>query len=87
MPLVMIIFFVVGIIFGTQFEWVYQVAAVFVFIGIMESSYVRSMEIGAIIPYLFGISFLIGMLIGDISWAIQTNAWETMNFKNPFSVN
>jgi len=87
MPVVLFICFVGGVIFGTQLEWPWQLAAVFLFYMIMESPYVRSMEIGAILPYIMGIWFLIGVFVGDILWFIQTGAWENFNFSNPFVVN
>jgi len=76
---------VIGIVFGTQMVWVYQIAAVAIFYAMMESPIVKAMEIGAMIPYMFGMAFLIGMIIGDISWFIQI-VHETMDWTmgNPF---
>ena len=87
MNIVMIISGIIGIWFGTQFNLMIQFGAVIAFYVIMESPYVRAMEIGAIFPYLIGFSFLIGIMLGDISWAVQTNVWDQWNFSNPFKVN
>ena len=61
---------------------------VIVFIVYMSSSYVARMEIGALIPYILGILFILGMIIGDISYFIQTDAQEfkDLNISNPFVV-
>ncbi len=85
MPVVLFIMVVLGIMFGTQVDWPWQVAAVFAFYTIMESPMVRSMELGAIIPMVLGVYFLGGMLIGDISWFIQVGH-ESMHWSmvNPF---
>ncbi len=78
---------ILGIVFGTQFTWEWQIGAAVAFYIIMESPQVRSMEIGAIIPMAFGIYFLGGMIIGDISWFIQTWDTQSIEYTNPFIVN
>lgn len=44
------------------------------------------MELGAIIPISIFIVFTIGMIVGDISWAIQTDYFSSAEFVNPFVV-
>ena len=79
--------FVVGVIFGTQLVWVWQVAAVFLAITYFNSSHYSRLEIGGIVPAVIAFWFFIGMIVGDISWAIQTEAWNDWDIGNPFTVN
>ena len=86
MPIVLGILFIIGVVFGTQMEWPWQVAAIFVGYGYLNSRYVASKEIGGILDMLFVAAFMVGMIVGDISWVIQTSAWENWDFGNPFIV-
>lgn len=63
------------------------VGVVLVFWAIMESPAVRGMELGAIVPMAIGVYFIGGMVIGDISWFIQTWDSNPIEYTNPFIVN
>lgn len=87
MPVLLFISVVLGVAFGTQVGWPWQLGAVVAFYFIMESPPVRAMEIGAIIPLALGIYFIGGMIIGDISWLVQTWDSSSIEYTNPFFVN
>lgn len=81
--------FVGGIAFGTQMPWYYEVIAVMA--GILFTEYGPFKELAAIFPLYATVLFAIGCIIGDISWAIQTDTLpgvgELINsIGNPFKV-
>lgn len=78
-----------GIAFGTQLPWHYEVIAVMG--GILFTEYGPFKELAAIFPLYGTVVFAVGCIIGDISWAIQTDAMpgigELINsIGNPFKV-
>lgn len=75
-----------GIIFGTHLPIGFQLVAFFAGIWYLNTDGVRGMEIGAIIPMMIVICFYAGMVIGDISWFIQTDAYHNINWINPFVI-
>lgn len=81
--------FVGGIAFGTQMPWYYEAIAVLVGILITEKGPFE--ELAAIFPLFATVFFAVGCIIGDISWAIQTDTLpgvgELINsIGNPFKV-
>lgn len=79
-----------GVIYGTHMPWYYEMIAVGV--GILFTEKGPYQELEAILPLFATIFFAIGCVIGDISWAIQTDnipgIGELINsIGNPFEVN
>jgi len=77
-----VIGFVGGIIFGIQFEWTWQLMSIFVWITIISVGPWEEMEV--LFPYIVMICFYVGMIIGDISWFIQTDGSVTFDWINNF---
>ncbi len=76
----------IGVVVGTKvFLWI-QLVLFLLYIIYMNSEEVKRMEIGAMIPFVFGVVFFIGVLIGDISYAIQTDSFSDLNISNLFVV-
>jgi hypothetical protein len=63
---------------------IYQFILAIVSIAWLNSKYIRGMELGAIIPVMGVIIVLIGIIVGDISWMVQTN---NINIMDIFKVN
>lgn len=76
----------IGIIIGTQLSLIWQLVIFIVGIFYLNSSHVKAMEIGALFPIAMFIWCCIGMVVGDISYIIQTGEWATWNIPNPFVV-
>ena len=75
--------------FGTQMPWYYEVIAVLG--GLLFAEHGPFEELAAIFPLYGTVVFAIGCIIGDISWAIQTDnipgIGELINsIGNPFKV-
>lgn len=81
MVIISILAFISGIIFGTQISWEWQLATIAILISFLNSPFVVGKEMEALLYYIPIIIFIIGIGIGDISWALQTG-----NFPNPFSL-
>ena len=84
--LIGIIDFVIGIAIGTQLPLLLQFAIFCIGILYLNSSHVAAMEIGSIFPYLLIMVLFSGIIIGDISYIVQTKAWVGMNIHNPLIV-
>ena len=88
-----VVFFIVliasgfgGIAVGTSLGLAWQVA---IFAGILvwlQSDSVTRLEVGAIVPMTLGVVFIIGMIIGDVSYMIQSDIISDWNLTNPFIV-
>jgi uncharacterized membrane protein YoaK (UPF0700 family) len=66
--------FVVGIIFGTHMPWYFEAIAVVFGIVIVSVGNLWIWEgLELLLPIFATIFFAIGCLIGDISWAVQTD--------------
>ena len=84
--LVLVLSGIGGIAVGTSIGLAWQVA---IFIGILywfTTDMVTSLEIGAIAPMLLGLVFIAGMVIGDVSYLLQTDTIVDWNLTNPFIV-
>lgn len=78
--------FIGGIITGTQvLLWVQGIIAVCIIIY-LNSDRVNRLELAGFLIVIPGIIFTVGMVIGDISWLIQTGALSEWNIGNPFVV-
>ena len=75
-----------GVVFGTHIIFWFQLIAFILYIVYMNSSAVSAIEIGAIFPMIIGIIFFVGVAVGDISWAIQTDFFNSVDWSNPFVV-
>jgi len=76
----------IGIILGTQLTLLFQVIIFVILIIYLNSEKVTLMEIGAIIPYSIIMLLFVGMIIGNISWALQTDFFHTVVIPNFFIV-
>lgn len=75
-----------GIITGTQvLLWVQAIIAA-VIILYLNSSSVNKLELVGFLIIIPGAIFIVGMIIGDISWLIQTGAISGWHVSNPFVV-
>ena len=81
-----IILGIIGIAVGTAAPLWAQAIIFLVIVLYLSSSSVAAMEIGAIIPIMFGIFFIGGMIIGDISYIFQTGGIDFKGIPNPFVV-
>ena len=66
----MLIGFVGGIIFGIQIDLAWQFASIVVWIMIINWGPWQEME--ALLPLWICIAFYFGVIIGDVSWFVQT---------------
>lgn len=82
-----LISFILGIIIGTQLSLLIQLIIFVIGILYLNSKSVAQMEIGAILPYMLITVLYAGIIVGDLSYAVQSQAWEGMNIHNPFVVN
>jgi len=83
MEIILTIFIVlVGIAVGTSLPW--WVGGIIVVIGFMSAAGTEGL--GAIIPYIMTMIFLVGLVIGNFSYAIQTDSFSKANISNPFVV-
>ena len=91
--LVSLISFFIGIIIGTQSPLWIQGLIVVILIIFTNSDAVRSHELGAISYIFISFATIVGMLIGDISYFVQTNVELKINldihksFLNLFKAN
>lgn len=86
MPVLLGVLFFIGIIVGTHLSLMIQGVIFLIGILYLNSESVNQMEIGAILPISSFIIFCIGIVVGDISYALQTNAFNEINWVNPFVV-
>lgn len=84
--LIGIIDFAIGVAIGTQLSLLNQLTIFVIGILYLNSSHVAAMEIGSIFPYMLIMVLFAGIIVGDISYIIQTKAWVGMNLHNPFIV-
>ena len=78
--------FVVGIAFGTSLALVWQLLTFVSILWWLNSDSVRRMEIAGIVPMMLGVVFIAGMVIGDVSYLVQTDTIGDFNLTNPFIV-
>lgn len=79
--------FVAGIIYGTQMSLLWQGGAIVVAILALNiQPWFKEMEI--LIPYIWLIAFVVGLIVGDISYLLQTDfeAINNVDITNPFKV-
>lgn len=84
--IVIILFGIAGIIVGTNLNLWIQGALFVAIIMYFNSRQFASLEIGALVPYALLSVFIIGMVIGDISYMFQTDVISDLNLSNPFVV-
>jgi hypothetical protein len=76
-----------GIIIGTQLPlWVQGILLIAVIL-LNRSWAVRGLEIGAIAYFVIGMALIGGMVVGDISYFIQTGMEFGFDIPNLFKVN
>lgn len=78
---------IIGIAVGTAAPLWAQTLALLVYGMYMMTEKVRRMEMDWLIPFFYGLAFFIGVIIGDISYLIQTDFISLKGIPNPFIVN
>jgi len=74
--------FVSGIIFGIQVDLPWQFASILVWVAVINWGPWQEME--GLFPYFVCICFYFGVIVGDISWFIQTDGAVTFDWINNF---
>lgn len=83
MLIYLLIFLVIGISVGTYFSLWISFALLVIFLIFFQ----KKESFDQMYLFIFGSAFFIGILIGNISYAIQTNKFEKWNIPNPYVVN
>jgi len=63
---------IIGVIMGTQCSWWLQLIAIVVLFFFIKSKSVSRLELGGLSYAFWAYAFIIGMIVGDISYILQT---------------
>ena len=82
--LLLVIGFVGGVIFGTQVIFAWQFASIVVWIAILNLGPWDKDEMFVIFPFFVCVAFYVGVIVGDISYFIQTGGQVSFDWINNF---
>lgn len=86
MLFLLVIVALAGILVGTQLSLFIQGVILFLIILYFNTDDIKYGGLAALAPIAIGLWFIVGMLVGDISYALQTDAINQYDISNPFVV-